>query len=137
MDGVPSHWNNYLRVENVDESARSAEAAGGKVLVPGTDIPPGRFCVVASPSGATFSLFREADESARAVRALERERVTQHEQARAAQLQEEAEAERAKLALAAEAEREREDRRRSAAEQARPDRERRAELERQEATART
>ena len=64
MDGVPSHWNNYLRVQNVDKSAKLAEANGGKVLVPGTDIPPGRFAVVTSPSGATFSLFREADESA-------------------------------------------------------------------------
>jgi len=64
MDGVPSHWNNYLRVESVDESAKQAEANGGKVLVPATDIPPGRFAVVASPSGATFSLFHEADADA-------------------------------------------------------------------------
>lgn len=61
MEGVPSHWNNYLRVEDVDVSARKVVAEGGKMLVPGTDIPPGRFSVVASPSGATLTLFREAD----------------------------------------------------------------------------
>ena len=59
-DGVPSHWNNYLRVDDVDAAAKTAVANGGKQLVPGTDIPPGRFSVVASPSGATFSLFKEA-----------------------------------------------------------------------------
>lgn len=64
MEGVPSHWNNYLRVKNVDESANAVVAAGGKVVVPGTDIPPGRFSVVQSPSGATFSLFHEAGEDA-------------------------------------------------------------------------
>ena len=64
MDGVPSHWNNYLRVDDVDAAAKIAVSNGGKQLVPGTDIPPGRFSVVASPSGATFTLFREADADA-------------------------------------------------------------------------
>jgi predicted enzyme related to lactoylglutathione lyase len=62
--GVPSHWNNYLRVDDVDASSASAAKNGGVVLVPPTDIPPGRFSMVASPSGATFALFHEAsDES--------------------------------------------------------------------------
>ncbi len=60
MEGEPSWWNNYLRVENVDESAAKIVEHGGKVLVPGTDIPPGRFSTVTTPSGATFTLFREA-----------------------------------------------------------------------------
>ncbi len=64
MPGVPSHWNNYLRVDDVDASSAAAEKNGGTVLVPPTDIPPGRFSIVASPSGATFALFHEAsDES--------------------------------------------------------------------------
>ena len=64
MEGVPSHWNNYLRVDDVDASAAAAVEAGGKQLVPGTDIPPGRFSVVAAPSGAAFTLFRESDPDA-------------------------------------------------------------------------
>ena len=64
MDGIPSHWDNYLRVEDVDASTAAAVANGGKVLNPGTDIPPGRFSVVASPSGAALSLFRESGDDA-------------------------------------------------------------------------
>jgi hypothetical protein len=64
MDGEPTWWNNYLRVEDVDASAAAVTAAGGSVLVPGTDIPPGRFATVTTPSGAAFSLFREASEDA-------------------------------------------------------------------------
>ncbi|MCO4771454.1 MAG: VOC family protein [Deltaproteobacteria bacterium] len=63
MDGVPSHWSSYFRVEDVDASTNAAVAAGGTLVVPGTDIPPGRFSVVSSPSGATFCLFHEADEA--------------------------------------------------------------------------
>lgn len=61
--GVPSHWNNYLRVEDVDAATKAAVANGGTQMVPPTDIPPGRFSSVTSPSGAAFSLFREADEA--------------------------------------------------------------------------
>lgn len=60
MEGVPSHWNNYLRVEDVDAMAKKAIKNGGKQLVPATDIPPGRFSVVAAPSGAAFTLFKES-----------------------------------------------------------------------------
>lgn len=61
MEGVPSHWDNYLRVDDVDAATAAAVANGGSVVVRGMDIPPGRFSVVASPSGAAFSLFHEAD----------------------------------------------------------------------------
>ena len=64
MPGVPSHWNNYLRVDSVDETAAAAVANGGTQLVEPTDIPPGRFAVVQSPSGAMISLFHEADDTA-------------------------------------------------------------------------
>ena len=62
MPGVPSHWQNYLRVEDVDKTLGEVEKAGGKVIAPATDIPPGRFAVIQTPSGAAFSLFHEADE---------------------------------------------------------------------------
>ena len=64
MAGEPSWWNNYLRVEDVDATASAVEAAGGKVLVPPNDIPPGRFSTVTTPSGAFFTLFHEAEAGA-------------------------------------------------------------------------
>lgn len=63
-DGAPSHWNSYLRVDDVDARAKAAEEAGGQIVVPPADIPPGRFAVVTSPSGAALYLFHEADPSA-------------------------------------------------------------------------
>ena len=62
-EGMPSHFTNYLRVEDVDAAVESAVKHGGTQIVPGTDIPPGRFAVVASPSGAALHLFHEADET--------------------------------------------------------------------------
>lgn len=61
MEGVPSHWNNYLRVDDVDASTKAAVANGGQQIVAPTDLPVGRFSVVTSPSGATISLFHESD----------------------------------------------------------------------------
>ena len=63
MEGVPNHISSYLRVEDVDAGVEAAVASGGKVVTPPTDIPPGRFSAVASPSGAVFLLFHEADEA--------------------------------------------------------------------------
>jgi len=60
IQSMPSTWNNYLRVEDVDASTEAAVEAGGLLLVPGTDIPPGRFAMVSTPSGATLALFKEA-----------------------------------------------------------------------------
>lgn len=62
MPGVPSHIDNYLRVDDVDATLKLVVKNGGKVVVPGTDIPVGRFAVVSSPSGAMLSVFHEADE---------------------------------------------------------------------------
>ena len=57
--GEPSWWNNYFRVDDVDAVAKKAAAAGGKILVEPTDIGPGRFATIATPSGASLSLFHE------------------------------------------------------------------------------
>jgi len=62
-DGIPAHFDNYLRVADVDAATEAAVAHGGARIVPPTDIPPGRFSVVASPSGALVHLFHEADEA--------------------------------------------------------------------------
>jgi len=61
MEGEPSWWNNYLRVADVDASAAAVSASGGKVVVPPTDITPGRFSTITTPSGAYLTLFHEAD----------------------------------------------------------------------------
>lgn len=59
-EGEPSYVSSYLRVADVDAAAAAAAENGGSVIVPPTDIAPGRFSTVASPSGATFNLFHEA-----------------------------------------------------------------------------
>lgn len=54
-EGIPPHWSVYITVNDVDAVARQAEAQGGKVLYPPTDIPTvGRFCVIQDPQGATL-----------------------------------------------------------------------------------
>lgn len=61
--GEPSHWMPYLRVDIVDTAASKAVANGGQIVVPPMDIPPGRFSVVRSPTGAAFALFHEQSEA--------------------------------------------------------------------------
>ena len=54
---MPTQWNSYVAVDDVDAAAKRVEELGGKVRVPPTDIPnTGRFCVIADPTGANISL---------------------------------------------------------------------------------
>ena len=62
MDGEPAYWSSYFRVEDVDAAAKAAVDHGGRLLVPPTDIAPGRFATVLSPTGAAFNLFHEASD---------------------------------------------------------------------------
>jgi len=56
-EGIPPHWLGYITVEDVDAAARRAEALGGKIHHPPTDVPNvGRFCVIADPTGAVVAL---------------------------------------------------------------------------------
>jgi len=56
--GAPSHWMGNVFVEDVDEVARRAEAAGGKVLYGPEEIPEvGRFALISDPQGASVSAF--------------------------------------------------------------------------------
>ena len=61
--GEPAHWRVTLAVEDPDDVARRAEAAGGTVVVPPTDAPPVRFAVLADPAGAvtTVSSYRPGE----------------------------------------------------------------------------
>jgi len=56
--GAPPHWMGYVLVSNVDETLAMAKELGGKVLVPGMDIPTvGRFGIVSDPQGAAIAAF--------------------------------------------------------------------------------
>jgi predicted enzyme related to lactoylglutathione lyase len=53
--GVPPHWNSYVAVESVDETARKAAALGGTVLVEPFDVMEhGRMAVLQDPLGAAI-----------------------------------------------------------------------------------
>ena len=52
----PPVWGAYVTVDNVDDTAKKAEAAGGKIHLPPQDSPGvGRFCVIQDPQGAYIS----------------------------------------------------------------------------------
>jgi predicted enzyme related to lactoylglutathione lyase len=56
--GAPSHWMGSVLVEDVDETARRAEAAGGRILFGPESMPEvGRFAVIADPQGAATTAF--------------------------------------------------------------------------------
>jgi predicted enzyme related to lactoylglutathione lyase len=57
--GIPSHWNMYVTVANVDESTKKAESLGGKILAGPFDVmDAGRMAVIQDPTGAAFCLWQ-------------------------------------------------------------------------------
>jgi predicted enzyme related to lactoylglutathione lyase len=58
-------WHSYVSVKDVDAAVKAIAKAGGKVLMPAFDVPNvGRMAAVADPQGATFSVFRSAQDDA-------------------------------------------------------------------------
>jgi predicted enzyme related to lactoylglutathione lyase len=58
-DAKEPGWNTYIEVEDVDDTARRVEEAGGTVLVQSFDAPPaGRIAVAADPDGASFAIWK-------------------------------------------------------------------------------
>lgn len=56
---IPPHWAVYFAVENCDASVEKAQALGGSVITPPTDIPnTGRFAVLQDPQGAVFMVIK-------------------------------------------------------------------------------
>lgn len=54
---MPPTWGAYVTVDDVEASAKEAEALGGKIVLAPRDIPDvGRFCVICDPQGAALSL---------------------------------------------------------------------------------
>jgi predicted enzyme related to lactoylglutathione lyase len=60
MDGMPAAWGVYFAVDDTDKAAETTAARGGSVIQQPTDIPPGRFAVLADPAGAFFSVIKMA-----------------------------------------------------------------------------
>jgi predicted enzyme related to lactoylglutathione lyase len=55
---VPAYWLIYFGVDDTDAAVAQANQMGATTLVPPTDIPPGRFAVLADPGGATFAVIK-------------------------------------------------------------------------------
>ncbi|MPY25420.1 VOC family protein [Shewanella psychropiezotolerans] len=54
---IPPHWMLYFAVDNCDETVAKANALGGEICVPPTDIAKvGRFAVINDPQGGFFSV---------------------------------------------------------------------------------
>lgn len=61
MAGIPTMWNPYVSVSDVDASAKAATENGGAILNGPHDIPNiGRMATVRDPQGAVFSLYKDA-----------------------------------------------------------------------------
>ena len=59
MDEAPSAWTVYIGSANAADTAKKAEAAGGKVIVPPMEVgPQGVMTIIADPSGAMFGVWQ-------------------------------------------------------------------------------
>jgi predicted enzyme related to lactoylglutathione lyase len=55
---VPSYWQVYFNVDDVDGAHRKAIEGGAQELQPPQDFPGGRFSIVSDPQGASFGLLK-------------------------------------------------------------------------------
>jgi predicted enzyme related to lactoylglutathione lyase len=55
---VPSYWQVYFAVEDVDTAFKKAIDAGGRELQAPQDFPGGRFAIVSDPQGASIGLLK-------------------------------------------------------------------------------
>jgi len=55
---LPGGWLIYIIVADVEASAETCKANGGKILVEPRGLAGGRFCVIEDPSGATCALYQ-------------------------------------------------------------------------------
>jgi len=63
MEEMAPHWLGYVYVGDVDAALSRATELGGRVMVPGTDIPNvGRFGIVADPQGGGVGLLQPSGE---------------------------------------------------------------------------
>jgi predicted enzyme related to lactoylglutathione lyase len=58
QEGIPPHWNLFVAVEDAEQAAKKAEAAGGTIFAPAFDVMEyGRMAVFADPTGAVISVW--------------------------------------------------------------------------------
>ena len=55
---VPSYWQVYFAVDDVDAAHRKAVDLGAREMVSPQDFPGGRFAIVSDPQGASFGLLK-------------------------------------------------------------------------------
>lgn len=59
MEGAPPTWNTYIATDDIDETSKKVEAAGGTVMMPAMDVmDQGRMAIYADPTGAVFSAWQ-------------------------------------------------------------------------------
>ena len=56
LEEAPPHWNVYFNVVDTDAALARVTELGGAAITPPMDIEPGRFAVVADPTGAMFNV---------------------------------------------------------------------------------
>jgi hypothetical protein len=55
---APASLNTYFAVDDIDRTLREVVEAGGVVLVPRTEIPPGWFAMFADPDGIPVGILQ-------------------------------------------------------------------------------
>jgi hypothetical protein len=58
---VPSYWQIYFLVDDVDRAFQKTLDLGGREVVSPQDFPGGRFAIVTDPQGASFGLLKMAE----------------------------------------------------------------------------
>jgi predicted enzyme related to lactoylglutathione lyase len=62
MEGMPSFWNVYFQVDDVDATVAKAKELGASVLAEPMDIPDvGRMAGLVDPQGAAFSILKSSN----------------------------------------------------------------------------
>ncbi len=56
---APASLNTYFAVDDLDRTLRDVVEAGGRVLVPRTQIPPGWFAMFLDPDGIPVGILQE------------------------------------------------------------------------------
>jgi predicted enzyme related to lactoylglutathione lyase len=55
--GIPPNWAPYFAAESCAGTSTTATELGGRVLMPATEVPAGKFAAIADPQGAVFAVF--------------------------------------------------------------------------------
>jgi uncharacterized protein len=62
MKGVPSHWNSYISVDDIEEVVGKVEELGGKVTMPTMKVmTAGKMAAISDPTGAAVMLWEAGD----------------------------------------------------------------------------